>query len=403
MLSFPAKFPALKVEQPMGVYYVTVLPAELLLEVAFSDVLSADFDPERMSYRLRGTQRLLQPKRLQQIADYINRSDAAFPNSIILAANYREEDGCIEDQDHHLERPDPRTSNRRWTVEEASDGTMTLCIPTKSKLAAIIDGQHRLFAFTKAESNRLSMNLICSIFIDLPKPFQAQLFATINSTQKQVDRSLTFELFGYNLEEEAEELWTPDKLAVFMARKLGADSNSPLLGRIAIAPRKDELLSVLGETADWKISTSVVVDGILGLITTNPKKDTALLLQGERRKRSALRDVRSDRSPLRELYIDCQDQVIYTMTLNYLRACEAVFWKSSTADSYIRKTVGIQALFDILKKLARSAFHDKDISYDRFVAKLVRAGELDFATSEFRNASGSGRTHIRQAIERYLE
>jgi hypothetical protein len=42
------------------------------------------------------------------------------------------------------------------------------------------------------------MQLICSIFFELPKPYQAQLFATINSTQKPVDKSLTYELFGYN-------------------------------------------------------------------------------------------------------------------------------------------------------------------------------------------------------------
>jgi hypothetical protein len=46
------------------------------------------------------------------------------------------------------------------------------------------------------------MSLVCSVYFDLPRPFQAQLFATINSTQKRVDRSLTYELFGYNIVEE---------------------------------------------------------------------------------------------------------------------------------------------------------------------------------------------------------
>jgi hypothetical protein len=74
--------------------------------------------------------------------------------------------------------------------------------------------------------------------------FAHQLLATINSTQKPVDRSLTYKLFGYNVSDEPEEFWTPDKLAVFPARKLGTDDESLLKGRITVAP---ETRRVLGE------------------------------------------------------------------------------------------------------------------------------------------------------------
>jgi hypothetical protein len=60
----------------------------------------------------------------------------------------------------------------------------------------------------------------------------------LNSTQKRVDKSLTYELFGYNISEEKEEYWTPDKLAVFLTRKLNTEENSPLSGRILIAPTR---------------------------------------------------------------------------------------------------------------------------------------------------------------------
>ena len=117
------------------------------------------------------------------------------------------------------------------------------------------------------------MPLICSVFLDLPKPFQAQLFATINSTQKAVDRSLTFELFGYNVEDESPDRWTPDKLAVFLTRKLGTESSSPLRGRITVAPKRDVGLEQLAAATDWRVSTAVMVDGILRLISANPKRD----------------------------------------------------------------------------------------------------------------------------------
>ena len=411
MLTFPVVVPALRVEQQIGIYYVAVLPARLLLEVAFSDALSATLREGEEIYDLDGTQRLPQPKRLQPIADYINRADAAFPNSIILAANYRKDDGLLvdeepdEDQEESNEaqkKEDKGGEGERWVIVEKDNGCCELTIPSGAKLAAIIDGQHRLFAFAKAMPQRLDMKLICSIFLDLPKPYQAQLFATINSTQKPVDKSLTYELFGYNLDEEDELYWSPDKLAVFFTRKLSTDEKSPLKGRIVIAPKKDETLARLAEGVTWKVSTAVVVEGIMRLFTSNPKKDTTNLLEGTRKKRPEIAEMRKDRSPLRDIYLSNDDVVLYTMTLNYLNACQEVFWKSPPKESFITKTVGVQALFDVLRKLARPAYDGKNISAAYFINMLRPAGEINFADDEFRNASGSGRSTIRRAIEARL-
>jgi hypothetical protein len=87
------------------------------------------------------------------------------------------------------------------------------------------------------------------------------------------------------------------------------------------------------------------------------------------------------------------------MTLNYLIACEAVFWSKAGAGSFITKTVGIQALFDILRGLAADAYEARNISSKYFADKLKLAGDTDFSADAFRNASGSGRSLIRRAIE----
>jgi DNA phosphorothioation-associated DGQHR protein 1 len=397
MVQFPIEVKALRVDQPLGKYYVAVLPANVLLEVAFSDVLSARIGQDGRSYELEGTQRLVQKQRLQSITDYINRTDAAFPNSVIVAANFRQEDGLIEDDDSDSAE-ETITQNRSWTVEERDDGCCVLRIPTSSKLAAIIDGQHRLYAFTNARSERLEMNLVCSIFLDLPRPYQAQLFATINSTQKRVDKSLTYELFGYNIDEEEERFWSPDKLAVFLTRRLGTDVESPLKGKIVIAPKKDDALTRLGQDASWKVSTAVIVEGIMRLYTSNPKKDTTNLLDGKRKERPALRDMRKDMSPLRTAYLGIQDKVIYTMTLNFLIACEQIFWSRARPNSYISKTVGVQALFDILRKIAGESYETQNISTKYFIDRFGSAQDIDFSTEAYRNASGSGRTLIKNDI-----
>jgi hypothetical protein len=179
------------------------MPAQLLLQVAASDVMSATLNSDGVGYTLTGTQRALQDKRISQIADYIDRVDASFPNSIILAANYNRETGFDENELEAIESDDavdevdgeeaqapvagaaapadvveaaPVLISKEWTVSEA-EGVLTLTIPSADKLAAIIDGQHRLFSFTRAGQDRLEMELLCAVFLDLPKPFQAQLAA----------------------------------------------------------------------------------------------------------------------------------------------------------------------------------------------------------------------------------
>ena len=208
-IQFPFTVPALRVDQRLGSFYVAVLPAELLLRVCASDRMSASLNPDGVGYSLEGTQRVIQDKRLSEIASYINRVDSAFPNSIIVAANYDRETGFDQTENEDIaeeEGEQPNDVSSAWNVQVSDDGCHKLTIPSEAKLAAVIDGQHRLFSFAKANPEALrSMNLICSIFIDLPKALQAQIFATINSTQKRVDRSLTFELFGYNVSDEPEE------------------------------------------------------------------------------------------------------------------------------------------------------------------------------------------------------
>jgi hypothetical protein len=81
-----------------------------------------------------------------------------------------------------------------------------------------------------------------------------------------------------------------------------------------------------------------------------------------------------------------------------LDACEKIFWRNAPRDSYITKTVGVQALLDILKLVARQANDDRDISATRFESILQPAAIIDFTTDAFRNASGAGRTTIKRAI-----
>lgn len=52
MVQFPLSVPALRVVQPIGVYYVAVIPAEVLLQVSYSDKLTAKWNAERVVVHL---------------------------------------------------------------------------------------------------------------------------------------------------------------------------------------------------------------------------------------------------------------------------------------------------------------------------------------------------------------
>ena len=107
----------------------------------------------------------------------------------------------------------------------------------------------------------------------------------------------------------------------------------------------------------------------------------------------------NDRSPLRDTYVKGNDALLYKTVLNYVKACDDVFWNDIQAGSFIVRTVGVQAVFDILRKLARQAYLDRDISVGYFTEKIGAARDIDFSDDSFKNASGSGRTFIRKTIE----
>lgn len=407
---YPLRVPALRIEQQIGTFFAVVLSARTLLDVTFSDVVRAKLNPVSGIYEVDGAQRLSDPKRLDAIARYINRVDASFPNSIIIAANMHGDSSRIEgdvDIDSEEGVNEARELNeiaRRWRVEEIvtpTPGELSaptryfLTIPTPEKLAAIIDGQHRLFAFAKADPERLDDQLLCSVFIDLPKSMQAQIFATINSNQKAVDKSLTYELFGYNLDDEPEDQWSPEKLAVFLARRIATDPESKMRGRVAVAPVNDFASDATIEKSSMKISFAVIVGGIVRLISSNPKEDANKLKRTNGLKRINLSE---GKPPLREAYRGGDDSLIYAATRNFLNACDDVFWKNAPSKSFIRKTVGVQALFDVYRELAKPMFDHGDMTYDAFVARLKPCDGIDFADQRFQNASGSNRTAIRRII-----
>lgn len=375
------KLIALKVKQPLAEFFIVKIKARDLLEIAFSEQLQYVNDDGL----LKGSQRKLNETRLKEIGRYIDSVEMSFPNSLILAANYTSDGEITEDED------------KRWTIIRLSDDIYEINIPTKEKLAVIIDGQHRLFAFAYSKKEeRLDIEIPCSIFFDLPNSYQAFLFATINGNQKKVDPSLSVEQFGFNVSDEPIKSWTPEKLAVFITRKLNFSTklNSPFYNKIKVAPIHN--FDIVSDKSSWYISTATIVQGILSLYSSNPKRDRVEMGQEhifKGRSRSLVEPI-NDKSPLRSYFLNEKDDAITKIIINYFNLIDEYLWKVANKNSYIIKTIGIQALFDFLKTILQIENNFENIDFKKYIIPIK---QIDFSDDYFQ-ASGVGKSRIKRVL-----
>ena len=95
---------------------------------------------------------------------------------------------------------------------------------------------------------------------------------------------------------------------------------------------------------------------------------------------------------------ECNDEVIYELIKSYFKAVDICLWKNAKPNSFITKTVGIQALFDLCRKLILKNVTDRDLRVSTFAKTLCNAEGIDFSDSFF-HASGSSRIAIRKTLE----
>ena len=388
--------PAIRVEQPIGEFWVASIPANVLLEATVPDPLRLVLDPKfagsdewKRGIHLLGNQRMLHEKRTKEIGRYIDSLESTFPNSIILAANSIPEG--LEESTESL-----------WFIEEAATGHQ-LVIPHRPERASIVDGQHRLYGFLHTEiGTRPDFELVCAIFFDIPHSMQAMIFATINTNQKPVRRGMALNLYGYNTEDEDRSLWSPEKLAVFIARRLNFDQeHSRLFHRIKIeaegAPTPRKLRG-----ARRAISLAAVVDGVLYLISSKPQRDRDQLRTERFLRRMRRTSLPGDSSaPLRDWYREGADSELYGLIVAFVGLLDEEVWKSATSSSMLTRAVGIRALFGFLKEsLLRLGTQERrpEQSLDTLLGGVkgvlgTTSGSLDFGHPYF-EPTGRGQKRI---------
>lgn len=368
------ELPAIKITQPLGIFYSVAIPADILKKITY--VARAKYKSEGIFNKIlspiTGTQRSNDEKREEEIGKYIDSSESALPNTIILGANIKANGTLIRESE-------------RWHVAEVSEGFYKLIIPTETELASVIDGQHRLNGCLKSE--RKNYMLACSVYLDLPAPYHAYLFATINANQKKVERSLAYELYGFSLDKEPRNIWSPEKLAVYIVRKLNS-SEGPLKNKVILGAQQED------EKKSGIVSLASLVDSIIGLFSSNPKHDRDLILYHKNDKGRKILSVKKISPPLRDKYINNDDDYIESLINDFILIIYDKLLVLQPDRSYIKKTVGFQALFDWLKCYLQinRKFDKTDIAN-----KFDKISRIDF-TDNFYTASGLGRGRMKNVM-----
>ena len=306
--------PALKIQQPIGEFFLVSMRAKELVEVSYADVRKLE---ENELDRYMGINRRLSSARVKQLKSYVKTYDATFPTSIILAvpdtnAIYDEKDGILE--------------LFAGEGEEIED------------IAKIIDGQHRI-AGLEAVNDNLEFDVGVAIFVGADIATQANIFATVNLAQTKVNRSLAYDLLDY------EKMRSPQKSAHHIAVALDQINDSPFYQRIKRLGRATE-----GRERE-PLTQAVVVEMLLLFISKEPMTDRDAFLR-----KYGIRKPSQDELynyPFRDLFINENEVDITKILLRYFEAVRDR-WPNSWDDlnrkgNTLPKTNGFRALMRFLK------------------------------------------------------
>lgn len=301
MDGFSLKLPVLKVDQPIGVFFIASMKAKDLVSISYSDVRRLAKDRRDLEKYL-GIQRPVSPSRIKQIKKYIESPDATFPTSVILSVDEK----CAE-----LEDIGDGLGYLTLRPFDSDDEFLESSINTK-KIAKVIDGQHRIAAFMDEKENwtfddeTRNFDINVAIFIGADVAEQANVFATVNLQQTKVNRSIVYDLT------ELAKTPSPFKTCHNVAVVLDAEKTSPFYERIkrlgtATPGRKKEPLT-----------QQSFVESLVKFVSSDPVADRNLLLDGKKLKRADLKELQ-DR-PFRNLFIDGDELDIAEILFNFFDA-----------------------------------------------------------------------------------
>lgn len=279
-------------------FFIFKLPSDDLLKIAkFSSRNESNL----------GFQRQHKEDRDKEIGRFICSEHPFFPNTIIINIPYE------------------------YKNEYYNEKSNILKLDIFYSSAHIIDGQHRLKAFSSKYSKNIKFELVVSAYFGLELPTIAEIFTRINYFQKPVNKSLVYDLLDFNRDPE----FVIFKEAHSLVIKLNQDIDSPFYG----------IIKILG-VGDGFISQAALVEALT--------------------KRFKIIDLLKAK--------DISSEDIYNLIKRYFSSIKD-FFKNKWANekSILSKSVGINALVKVLSTIIKKeGFDYKTIEFNSYSEKMCK-------------------------------
>ena len=347
------KFQCITVSQPIGQFYIGAINARDLVEISYADVRRIE-NEDRDVERYLGIQRPLSPGRVSELRQYVKNVDATFPTSIIIAV-------LSEDAEY-------------------DEDNKVMFIKRDSRVAKIIDGQHRIAGLEKYENENFQLNV--TLFVEMDIEDQAMVFATINLKQTKVSKSLAYDLYDFSKSR------SPQKTCHNIAKLLNNKDNSPFKNKIKI-------LGVASGKPQESITQATFVDRLIKYISSNPMEDRDLIKREKKLKLAIGSDI--NKYIFRNLFINEKDAEIAKNLWNYFRAVETKWpnaWPKVMRGNILNRTTGFGALMRFLRDVYAQFDKKEDvITKDEYfeVLKRINLKDKDFTPENYKpGSSGEG-------------
>lgn len=363
------EFPVLKVNQPIGQFFIASMSASDVASISYSDVRR--MKKEREVERYLGVQRPLKESRVNEIQEYARSIDATFPTAVILSVDEK----CAEFN------------------EETNTLVLHEYLPSDedekeirfSKIAKVLDGQHRIAGFTEKGNNKhfdfddfeeKPFDLNVAIFIGADLPVQANIFATVNLAQTKVNKSLAYDLYALS------EITSPFKFCHEVAMILDQVEESPLYQRI-----KRLGVKTPGRDNKEPLTLQSFVEALLKFISAKPMQDRNDLLDGK--KIPYATDVELEKYPFRNYFLKGESEEVAEIIFNYFSAVQKKWptaWNAlNETGNLLPKANAFKALMRFLKARAldevmlsnKSHIPSIDDFFKVFVKYQLKDGDFD--------------------------
>lgn len=316
------EFPVLPVEQPIGVFYIASIPADILLKTLKNVHRSMGGD---------GVQRDASKSRIKEIASFCSNKDSVFPTPIIVSVYNN--------------------------IVKLDEDENKLSFDDNSIIGEVLDGQHRLLGLEDSDNSNL-FNMPVVFMFGLTPEEKAYIFSIINSKQTKVNQSLLYDLF------ELTSKRSPQKTAHEIARSMNSMQESPFFNRLKMLGTKD-----VGQDLAT-LSQGTFAQSIMLLFSKHPNKDKERLYNDEPIDRN-------DGTVLRMYFYKERDEVILKVLLNCFTALSRVFRKEwETPSKYILcKTTGFRGVIKSLPLIIRKGIESRYLTEDFFNSYFVKVKE----------------------------